>query len=104
MNDEKTACPDCGGRKKIRTADEKQELLTRLKRTEGQIRGIMGMVENDAYCPEILIQVSAVTAALNSFGKELLSCHIRTCVADDIRAGNDGAVDELVKMLRKLMR
>ena len=76
----------------------------RLSRIEGQVRGIKGMLEKDAYCPEILVQVSAVNAALNSFNKVLLANHIRTCVADDIRDGKDETVDELVKVLQKLMR
>ena len=67
-------------------------------------RGIQKMVENDAYCPDILIQVSAVTSALNSFNKELLACHIHSCVSEDIRAGRDEAVDELVRVLQKLMK
>ena len=71
---------------------------------EGQIRGIQNMVENDAYCPDILIQVSAVTSALNSFNKRLLACHIRSCVAEDIKAGYDGAIDEFVSMLQYLMK
>ena len=78
--------------------------MNRLSRIEGQVRGIKGMLEKDAYCPEILVQVSAVTAALNSFNKVLLANHIRTCVADDIRDGKDETVDELVKVLQKLMR
>ncbi len=62
------------------------------------------MVENDAYCPDILIQISAVTSALNSFNKELLGCHIKSCVAEDIRAGKDEAIDELTAVLMKLMK
>lgn len=84
--------------KRIQRSDEP------LKRIEGQVRGIKGMLEKDAYCPEILVQVSAVNAALNSFNKVLLANHIRTCVADDIREGKDETVDELVKVLQKLMR
>ena len=91
-------------RKKIRTPEEKTDLLKRLRKAEGQIRGIQKMVENDAYCSDILIQVSAVTSALNSFNRELLSSHIRSCVAEDIRSGHDDAVDELTKMLKKLMK
>ncbi len=98
------ACPSCGERKKKRTPEEQKALLTRLRRAEGQIRGIQKMVENDAYCPDILIQVSAVTNALNSFNKELLACHVRSCVAEDIREGKDEAIDELVKVLQKLMK
>ena len=98
------ACPHCGERKKKRTPEEQKDLLKRLRLAEGQIRGIQNMVENDAYCPEILIQVSAVTAALNSFSKKLLACHIRSCVAEDIRSGNEEAIDEFVGMLQKLMK
>ena len=101
---ENTACPHCSDRKKKRTAEEQNALLRRLKLAEGQIRGIQNMVENDAYCPDILIQVSAVTAALNSFSKKLLACHIRSCVSEDIRSGDDSAIDEFVTMLQKLMK
>lgn len=102
--DEEMSCPHCSERKKKRSKEEQKELLKRLRMAEGQIRGIQNMVENDAYCPDILIQVSAVTAALNSFNKELLACHIKSCVSEDIRAGNDGAIDEFVRMLQKLMK
>ena len=95
---------NAGERKKRRTPEEQEALLKRLRRAEGQIRGIENMVENDAWCPEILIQVSAVTSALNSFNRELLACHIKSCVAEDIRAGNDEAIDELARMLQKLMK
>ena len=79
-------------------------MINRLSRIEGQVRGIKKMVENDAYCPDILIQVSAVNAALNSFNKVLLGNHIRTCVARDIREGKEETIDELVVTLQKLMR
>ena len=91
-------------KKKMRTEDEKKLLIRRLKLAEGQIRGIQKMVEEDAYCPDILIQVSAVTSALNSFNKELLACHVKSCVSEDIRKGNDEAIDEFVKVLQKLMK
>ena len=94
----------CCERKKQRDEKESQDLLNRLSRIEGQVRGIRGMVENDAYCVDILTQVAAVTAALNSFNKVLLADHIRTCVAEDIRSGNDEVVDELVATLQKLMK
>ncbi|MBQ3279978.1 MAG: metal-sensing transcriptional repressor [Clostridia bacterium] len=97
-------CPCNEPRKKKRSPKEQKALLKRLRLAEGQIRGIQAMVENDAWCPEILVQVSAVTAALNSFSKELLACHIKSCVAEDIRAGNDEAIDDFVKMLQKLMK
>ena len=91
-------------RHKKRTEEEKKDLLVRLRKAEGQIRGIEKMVEEDVYCPDILIQVSAVTSALNSFNKQLLAAHIRGCVAQDIQAGNDSAVDEFVSVMQKLMR
>ena len=94
----------CSHKTKTRTDDEYKKLIHRLNRIEGQIRGIRGMVENDAYCTDILIQVSAVNAALNAFNKELLANHIRTCVTDDIRSGKDEVVDELVNTLQKLMK
>lgn len=79
-------------------------LINRLNRIEGQIRGIKGMVENDAYCTDIITQVAAATAALNSFNKQLLSEHIKTCVTDDIKAGKTETVDDLLNTLQKLMR
>jgi DNA-binding FrmR family transcriptional regulator len=79
-------------------------LMNRLNRIEGQVRGIKGMLEKDAYCPDMLVQVAAVTAALNSFNKVLMANHIRTCVADDISAGRDETIDELVNTLQKLMK
>lgn len=91
-------------RTKQRTETERRDLVNRLSRIEGQIRGIRGMVEKNAYCTDVLTQVAAVTAALNSFNKELLATHIRTCVAQDIRSGKDETVDELVSTLQKLMR
>lgn len=97
-------CPACGERKKHRTEEEKRALITRLRRIEGQIGGIERMIENDAYCPDVLIQVSAATSALGSFNRELLACHIRSCVSEDIKAGNDEAIDEFVKVLQRLMK
>ena len=87
-----------------RTKEEKKKLLIRLRTIEGQIRGIQNMVEEESYCPDILMQVLAVSNALNSFNKELLACHIRGCVATDIRQGKDESIDELVTVLQKLMK
>ncbi len=101
---QEAGCPCCGPRHKERSEEERKALLTRLRRVEGQIRGIEKMVEADAYCPDILVQVSAATSALNSFNKTLLACHIRGCVAEDIREGNDETIDELCRVLQKLMR
>ena len=97
------ACEKCE-RKKKRSQKEYKDLMNRLNRIEGQIRGIKGMVENDAYCPDILIQVSAATAALNSFNKVLLANHIVSCVVDDLKEEKEGTVQELVTVLQKLMK
>ena len=94
----------CPHKTKQRSEEEYKRLVNRLSRVEGQIRGIRGMVERSAYCPDILAQVAAANAALNAFAKELLSEHIRTCVAQDIREGRDETIDELVDTLRKLMK
>lgn len=94
----------CAHKTKKRSEEEYKKLINRLSRIEGQIRGIRGMVESNAYCPDILIQVSAVNAALNAFNKELLSNHIRTCVVNDIKNDKEETIDELVNTLQKLMK
>ena len=95
-------CPCC--RKKDRSAAEMKDLITRLNRIEGQIRGIRKMVESDTYCIDILTQVSAASSALNSFTKVLLSNHIKTCVTEDIQQGNQDKMEELLKVLPRLMK
>lgn len=95
---------ECCHKKKERSEKEYKDLIHRLNRIEGQVRGIKKMVESDTYCTDILVQVSAVNAALNSFNKVLLANHIRTCVANDIREGKEETIDELVATLQKLMR
>ena len=99
---EEDAC--CGTNRKFRGEEETKKLIHRLNRIEGQIRGIRKMVEDGEYCVDILTQVSAASCAMNGFTKELLAAHIRTCVAQDIREGSDQKVDELVKVLQKLMK
>jgi len=94
----------CCHKTKERSQEEYKSLIHRLNRVEGQIRGIRGMVEKSAYCPDILTQVAAANAALNAFSKELLAQHIRTCVARDIREGRDETIEELVATLQKLMK
>ena len=101
MEEEKTCCSH---RKKERGEQEYKDLLHRLNRIEGQIRGIKGMVEKDVYCTDILVQVAAVTAALNSFNRQLLENHIKTCVIDDIKEGKEDTVEELLTTLQKLMK
>ena len=108
MNERKgeAGLPECSccQKTKVRGGREYRDLMNRLSRIEGQVRGIRGMVEKDAYCTDILVQVAAVGAALNSFNKVLLANHIRTCVAEDIRTGKDETIDELVAALQKLMK
>jgi len=88
----------------VRDPEEVRKLMNRLSRMEGQIRGIRNMLENDAYCNDILIQSAAVTAAMNAFNRELIASHLRTCVARDLREGNEEVIDELVVTLQKLMK
>lgn len=98
-----TEC-ECSKKRKHRSDEEYRSLVNRLSRIEGQVRGIKNMIESDAYCTDVLVQVSAVQAALNAFSKELLSNHIHTCVAENIRKGDDSVIDELVVTLQKLMK
>ena len=94
---------DCS-KTRQRSDEELKRLTHRLSRIEGQVRGLREMLQKNTYCPDILVQVSAVSAALDSFSRELLSEHIHTCVADGIRAGDDTVVDELVSTLQKMMK
>ncbi len=94
----------CAHKKKERSEKEMKDMLNRLRRIEGQVRGVEKMVEQDAYCVDVLTQVSAITAALNSFNRVLLADHIRTCVANDIRQGKDETIDELVDILKKVTK
>ncbi len=89
---------------KIRDDDEKRSLENRLSRIEGQIRGIKKMVENDAYCVDILTQTAAAQSALNAFNKLVLASHIKTCVADSVKNGEHDKIDELVETIQKLMK
>lgn len=100
MNENQKCCK----KRKVRSQEEYKDLIHRLNRIEGQVRGIRRMVEKQAYCTDILIQVSAVNSALNSFNKILLANHIRTCVAEDIRMGKEETIDELTAVLQKLMK
>jgi len=94
----------CCCRTTRRSEEERKRLMNRLSRIEGQIRGIKGMLEKDAYCADILTQSAAVSAAMSAFNKELLSSHIHSCVVRDIRAGDDAVADELTELLKKLMK
>ena len=95
---------ECKCKHTIRNEEEKKLLINRLKRIEGQIRGIQAMIKRDAYCNDILTQSAAVGAAINSFNKELLSSHIKGCVVRDVRDGKDEILDELVTSIQRLMK
>ena len=105
-NNTEVKCCCCGGNAKNteRAEKDKKKLVNRLSRIEGQIRGIKKMIENDAYCNDVLIQSAAVGAAINAFNRELLSNHIHSCVVRDIREGKDEVVDELMVTLQKLIK
>ncbi|MBQ9299385.1 MAG: metal-sensing transcriptional repressor [Clostridia bacterium] len=99
---EKSCC--AAEKKTIRTEDQKKKLLNRLSRIEGQVRGVRKMIENDAYCNDVLVQSAAIAAAVDAFNRELLRAHIHSCVVRDIRAGDETVVDELVNTIERLMR
>ena len=103
-NNKETKACCCAEKITMRSPEERKKLINRLSRIEGQIRGIRNMIENDAYCTDILMQSAAVNAAVNSFNKDVIASHIRGCVVRDIKAGNDEVIDELVATLQKLMK
>ena len=102
-NNNVNGCSACQ-REKCRTDDERQALLNRLRRIEGQVRGVAGMVERDAYCVDILTQVQAVSSALTSFSKALLESHVKSCVKEDVIAGRDEVLDELIDVIGRFMK
>lgn len=101
--EQEESCPNCS-KSTNRSEEERKKLINRLNRIEGQIRGIRGMIEKNSYCADILVQSAAVNAAVNAFNKELLSCHIHSCVVRDIKEGKVEVVDELMELLQKLMK
>ena len=94
----------CCGKTTVRSGEEKKRLINRLNRIEGQIRGIRGMIERNAYCNDILIQSAAVNAAVNAFNRDLIAHHIKSCVVRDLENGDESVIDELVETLKKLMK
>ena len=94
----------CIHKTKERSQKEYRDLINRLSRIEGQIRGIKGMIEKEAYCTDILMQVTAVNAALNSFSRVLLSNHVKTCVKQDLIEGKEETVDELMDIIQRMMK
>ena len=101
MENKKCCCAD---KHTMRTEEQKRALLNRLKRIEGQVRGIMAMIERDAYCNDVLTQSAAVNAAIGAFNREVLASHIHTCVVREIREGKDEVTDELIETIKKLMK
>lgn len=102
MKEEKKCC--CNEKHKTRSDEELKSLMNRLNRIEGQVCGVKRMLEEEKYCTDILVQVSAINAALNSFNRELLANHMRTCVVEDIRAGKEEVIDDLLVTLQKMMK
>lgn len=102
MDENKCCC--CGEKSTERSAAERTRLIHRLNRIEGQIRGIRGMIEKDAYCTDVLVQSAAVNAAVNAFNRDLIASHIKGCVVRDLKAGDESVIDELVVTLQKLMK
>ena len=102
-NNESCHCENCR-KTKERSPEEYRKLMNRIKRIQGQLRGIENMLENNAYCTDIMVQTAAVTAALNSFNRQLLESHMKSCVAQNIREGNDEVIDELLDTLQKMMK
>lgn len=95
---------NCCKRRKTRDAAELRSLKNRLSRIEGQIRGISGMLDEDAYCVDILTQVSAAESAIRAFSRELLSSHIKSCVVSDIESGKTESADELSELVTRMLR
>ena len=91
-------------RKKHREPDEYQKLINRLNRIEGQVRGVRKMMEDERYCIDVLTQVTAIRAALDSFSKQLLESHIHSCVVEDIKNGHPESVDELCDLIGKMIK
>lgn len=102
MEDKIAACPRC--KKRERDEAEYKSLLNRLSRIEGQIRGLRGMLEDNAYCIDVINQANAAASAISAFNKELLASHIKTCVADDLKNGEGETVDELVLTLSRILK
>ena len=103
MDNKNNTCPMCQ-REKKRSEEERQLLLNRLRRIEGQVRGVSGMIERDAYCVDILTQVQAISSALTSFSTVLLENHVKSCVREDILGGKDEVLDELVAVISRFMK
>ncbi|TBL78659.1 metal-sensitive transcriptional regulator [Paenibacillus thalictri] len=95
---------DPGSRKSHHSDKVKDNLASRLNRIEGQIRGVRGMIEKDAYCDDVLNQIAAIQSALNSVGKILLEGHMRSCVVERLGEGDNEVIDELLKTIGKLMK
>lgn len=95
---------ECCQRHTVRDSEQRRALVNRLRRIEGQVRGVRGLLEEDAYCVDILTQVSAISSALTAFSRELLDSHIRGCVVEDIKNGDGSTVEELIKTVSRFMK
>lgn len=104
MEEKKTKHHVCHAGESHQTKKTKKNLMTRLNRIEGQIRGVKRMIENDVYCDDILNQIAAVQSALNGVSKILLEGHMRSCVVERIQEGDEAVIDELLSTMVKLMR
>lgn len=104
MSEKETSCSACCEKKTERSEEQKKKLLNRLSRLEGQVRGVKRMIENDAYCNDILIQTAAISAAVNALSREILRSHLHTCLIRDIREGHDEVADELMETLERIMK
>jgi CsoR family transcriptional regulator, copper-sensing transcriptional repressor len=104
VDDELISCHSSSVRNSHHSENTKQNLITRLNRVEGQIRGIKGLIEKDTYCDDVITQISATQAALNSVAKILLEGHLRSCVVDRIQEGDDEVIDELLTTIQRLMK
>ncbi len=96
---EKETC--CSYKKKSRSEEEKKNLLSRLNRIEGQVGGIKKMIEDDRYCDDVLIQLSAVDKAIKSFAGLLLDLHMHSCVIEGVQKGNFEVIDEMVDLFKR---
>ena len=100
---ENAVCPCCEKkRRNPRSNEEKKKLINRVSRIEGQLKGISKMIEDDRYCGDVLIQISAVENAIQSFGYTLLQSHMKSCVKADIMEGNDGVIEETMELIKRL--
>lgn len=101
---DESCCSSLNIRKSHHSEKAKKNLVSRLNRIEGQVRGIKGLIERDTYCDDVITQISATQAALNSVAKLLLEAHMKECVVDRIQEGDLEVLDEVLVTIQKLMK